>query len=714
MGLGYNDYNVLHGGIRIKITIFVPPGANYVVRRYKITNETDHPRSIELVPVVEFSHFDALKQFTNADWVPQTMQARMMKNSDGTIAGVAQEAFMQKGRGENWFAAVGAPIKCFETDRENFLGDYGFGGWAKPAMLNMPIFSNTEALRGNNIAALLLDLGEIAPGQIKEAVTLLGQSPNAEADISNFGKWGNPAAVEIGLKKLVASWNSSLDRFQTVTPSPAMNSLVNIHNARQCRMTANWSRYLSLYQLGLGARGMGFRDSSQDVMGILHAAPEEGKNLLKTLLSVQKQNGSAMHQFFPLTMEANEGDSREEADRPDYYGDDHLWAIMAVCAYIRETGDYIFLDETIDFYEKNSEGKALENAPVREHLRRGLAFTRENRGTHGLPLLGFADWNDTINLPTGAESMMIANLYGTALNEVKSLLEYLSKSPQDTEEVKGDMDWLAWIRDAWNEMSEIFHSEAWDGNWWKRYYDQDGKPIGSNSNKYGKIWLNGQSWPIISGFATGEKAEKAMDSAYSKLNTAHGIKLSWPGYNGYDEEIGGASTYPPGAKENGGIFLHSNPWAMIAETVLGRGDRAWQYYSQINPASRNDRIEEFEVEPYCYPQNILGDEHPQHGLGRNSWLSGTASWCWQASTQYILGIMPTHGGLKINPCIPKDWKSFSVKRSFRGKEYSITVNNPNGVSKGIAAIIVNDIPIEGNIIPLQEGSEIINVKVEMG
>jgi len=714
VGLGYNNYDILQRGIRIRITVFVPPGANYVVRRYQVTNESDQPKSVELIPVVEFSHFDALKQFTNADWVPQTMQAKMMKYPDGTIAGVSQSAFMQKYQGENWFAAVGAPIKCFETDRENFLGDYGFGGWANPAMLNMPIFSNTEALRGNNIAALLLDLGEIAPGQIKEAVTLLGQSPIAVKEISNFPKWGSPSAVENGLKKLSAQWDSSLDQFQIMTPSKAMNSLINIHNARQCRMTANWSRYLSLYQLGLGARGMGFRDTSQDVMGILHAAPEEAKKLLKTLLSVQKNNGSAMHQFFPLTLEANEGDSREDPDRPNYYSDDHLWAIMAVCAYIKETGDYQFLDEVIDFYEKDKNDKPLESAPVREHLKRGLQFTREHRGSRGFPLLGYADWNDTINLPTGAESLMTANLYGTALKEVTALLEYLNSFPKEANGVKGDAVLLNWTREAWSEMSEIVQSQGWDGEWWRRYYDQNGDPIGSQSNKYGKLWLNGQSWPVISGFATGEKAIKAMDIIYEQLNTRHGIKLSWPGYDGYDEEIGGASSYPPGAKENGGIFLHSNPWAMIAETILGRGDRAWQYYEQINPASRNDKIEEFEVEPYCYPQNILGDEHPQHGLGRNSWLSGTASWCWQAATQYILGIMPVHGGLKIDPCIPSKWRSFTVKRVFQGTEYNISLSNPKNISKGIASITVDDKLIKGNIIPLQKGSPIVHVKVEMG
>ena len=315
VGLGRSDWDVLTEGIRVRVTVFVPPGADYIVRRYEVTNESEKPRELDVVPVVEFSHFEALKQFTNADWVPQTMQASALRRSDGSIAGVKQAAFMMKGRAENWFAAVGAPVSSFETDRERFLGDYGFGGWRSPGALfggsaEVPggeaaerlaaaELSNTEALRGNNIAALMIHLGTLAPGESRTVTTLLGQSPDAAAMADRAEALGGSDAVEAGLKELAAAWEDSLGRFRAETPSAEMNSLVNIHNARQCRITANWSRYLSLYQLGLGARGMGFRDTSQDTMGILHSAPEEARSLLRMLLSVQKRDGSAMHQFFP-------------------------------------------------------------------------------------------------------------------------------------------------------------------------------------------------------------------------------------------------------------------------------------------------------------------------------------------------------------------------------------------------------------------------------
>ena len=276
--------------------------------------------------------------------------------------------------------------------------------------------------------------------------------------------------------------------------------------------------------------------------------------------------------------------------------------------------------------------------------------------------MGFADWNDTVNLPTGAESLFIANLYGAALREMIELISVL-----------GDADSAERYEMAYAAMAERVNALAWDGEWFVRYFDHDGTPLGSHANLQGKIYANGQSWPVISGFAAPERAVAALDSLRRWLNTPNGIKLSAPGFDGFDPTVGGITTYPPGAKENGGIFLHANPWVIIAETLVGRGDRAYEYFSQINPAAKNDRLDEYECEPYVYPQNILGDEHPQFGLARNSWLSGTASWMYQAATQYILGLQPTYTGLKIAPVIPESWPGFTATRIFRGVTYRITV-----------------------------------------
>ncbi|MBN1562451.1 MAG: glycosyl transferase [Anaerolineae bacterium] len=696
VGLGYSRFVTEFYGIRSEITVFVPPGDTRVIWNMTFTNLTDQPITLDAIPVVEYTHFDALKQYTNADWVPQTMQSQAVTVDDQTI--LLQYAFMMRDIQINYFAA-NLPITSFETDRKRFLGDNEYGTWANPLSLQQPKLSNHEALRGDNVGALMIPLGELAPGASQRLIAQLGQSPSLENAIPGIRKFWDTAAVDATFDKLAQFWADYLTALQIDTPDASLNTMLNVHNPRQCHTTKNWSRYLSLYQLGLGARGIGFRDSSQDVLGVLAHMPDEAKALIVQLLSVQKRNGSAMHQFFPLTMEANEGDSREREDRPHYYSDDHLWIILAVCGYLRETGDYAFLDQEIPFYDKGKSDQPLESGTVREHLRRGIEFTHSETGTHGLPLAGFADWNDPTNLRTGAESLFTANLYGRALRELIDLAAY-----------ENDVATRDHFTAYYDTMRETVNAHAWDGAWYVRYFDFDGTPIGSHQNPTGQIYTNAQSWAIFSGFAPQDRAESALQAVNERLNTAKGIKLSTPGFDGYDPNIGGISTFPPGAKENGGIFLHANPWVIIAETIMGNGDRAYQYYRQINPAAKNDIIDEYEIEPYVYAQNILGDEHPQFGLGRNSWLSGTASWMYQAGTQWILGIQPTHTGLSVNPCIPQAWDGFTATRKFRGATYQITVTNPDHVSKGVKSFSVDDRVIDGHIVPIfTEGQHTIEV-----
>ncbi len=479
-----------------------------------------------------------------------------------------------------------------------------------------------------------------------------------------------------------------------------MNSLLNIHNPRQCHTTMIWSRYLSLYQVGLGARGIGFRDSSQDVMAVLVSMPEEGRELIKKLLHVQKRDGSAMHQFNPLTMAATEGDSREVEGAPRYYSDDHLWIVLAVTAYLKETGDLAFLDEVVPYYERDREGHPIESDTVIGHMHRAIKFTQHDMGVHGLPLLGFADWNDTVNLRAGAESLFVANLYGKALLEMIELARH-----------RGDTEAVAHFAACYETMKQSVNEHAWDGEWYVRYLDWDGSPLGSRSNAEGQIYANGQSWPVISRFADSERAVVALDAVYRLLNTSNGIKLSTPGYDGFDPGKGGITTYPPGAKENGGIFLHANPWVIIAETIVGNADRAYEYYDHINPITKDDIIEQFECEPYVYPQNILGDEHPQFGLARNSWLSGTASWAYQAGTQYILGVKPTYEGLLIDPCVPSGWDGFKVTRQFRNAVYQIEVKNPDHVSNGVKSMKIDGRAIKGNVVPVAGDGKTHQVEV---
>ena len=700
VGLNYTRILSEFHGIRSEVTIFVPTHAAVEVRDIRITNLSEEPLELDAIPVLEYTHPDALKQFTNADWIPQTMTSKAVKNGDCVV--LIQYPFMNRDLQVNYFTSNLA-VSSFETDRKKFLGRNEYGTWANPASLQSAELSNTEALRGDNIAALMHHLGTLQPGETKRLITQLGQETNLEAAGQSIETYRDPKSVDEALVEMKNFWDKYLSTLQVETPDPAMNAILNVHNPHQCFITRQWSRYLSYYQLGLGARGIGIRDSSQDILGVMANIPDDAKKFLKTLLSFQKGNGSALHNFNPLTMEGSVGDSIEREDRPHYYSDDHLWSILGVTAYIKETGDVPFLDEMVPFYEKDKQGDPLETASVLDHVKRALTFTRTDLGAHGLPLLGFADWNDTINLAKGAESLFSAHLYGRALNEFIGLLDFLGKKEQADE----------W-RKAHAEMKRRVEEHAWDGEWYVMYFDHDGTPVGSHKNQYGKIHLNGQSWAVLSGFASQERARQAMDSVYKHLNTKYGLKLSTPGYNGFDPRYGGITTYPPGAKENCGIFLHPNPWAMIAETLLGNGDRAYEYYSQINPAGKNDMIDLYESEPYVYPQNILADEHPQFGLARNSWLSGTASWMYQAGTQWILGIRAEYDGLRVDPCIPSKWNGFRVTREYRGASYLITVNNPKHVCKGVEKVTVNGGEAEGSLIRAHKGASLVQVKVTLG
>lgn len=700
VGLSYSKFSTQFYGIKTEIIIFIANNDHREIRDIKITNLNDEPVQIDIIPVVEYTHFDALKQLTNADWVPQTMQSRLVEKDNTKI--LLQYAFMNKTTNINFLTSNGK-ISSFETDRKNFLGDNGYGTWQKPYSLFKNELSNYETLRGDNIGALMHHCGVLEKQEVKRVCIQLGQCNNIDTEWELIKKYQDIKNIEKSFNELKLFWNDYLSNMIINTPNEDMNTMINIHNPKQCYITKNWSRYLSLYQLGFGLRGIGVRDSAQDVMGILGHMPEEGKELLKMLLSVQKRNGSSMHQLNPMTLEANEGDSREREDRPNYYSDDHLWVIIAVCKYLKETAKFNFLYEEIPFYEKDNKNNPFEKATVLEHLKRGIEFTKNNTGKHGLPLLGFADWNDTINLPNGSESIFAANLYGVALKEMIELCEVLKEH-----------DYVKTYKMYYDNIKNNFNKHAWDGNWYIRYFTEKGQPIGSKTNEQGQIYVNAQSFSVISGFATKDKARVALDSVYNILNTKNGIKLSYPGYNGYDKEKGGITSFPPGAKENGGIFLHSNPWVIIAETKLGNGTRAFEYYNQINPITKNDILDQYECEPYCYPQNILGNEHPQFGLARNTWLSGTASWMYQACVQFILGIKVHYEGIIIDPCIPMQWDKFNVIKKFRNATYDIEVINPNHVSKGIKRIEVDGKKIQDNKIPNYEDEVIHKVKVIMG
>src|SRR5512133_605634 len=700
VGLGYQRIVSEMYGVRTDVTIFIPLDAQVEIRDIRITNISGKAMEIDVIPVIEYTHFDAVKQFTNADWVPQTMQSRCTTEPNG-LRVLSQYAFMKRDTAVNYFTS-NYPVESFETDRKRFLGDNEYGTWAHPLSLYKQDLDNYESDRGDNIAAMLHKLGSVKNNETKRIITQLGQKVSVKDAMPEINEYRKESTVDSALKKIADFWQNHLSMMKVKTPDAGLDSMMNVHNPRQCYITFNWSRYLSYYQLGMGTRGLGFRDSSQDVMGVVGHIPDESKKLMVKLLSVQLPEGNAMHQFNPLSMEATIGDAHEMPDRPQYYGDDHLWIVLAVIAYVKETGDIAFLKESVPYYTRKKGNPAVSDTVI-NHLRNALKFTKENVGAHGLPLLGFADWNDCVNLPSGAESMFNACLYGKALLEMIDLAKY----QEDTVHIEQYTADLETIRRNYNE-------HAWDGEWYVRWFEANGTPLGSHTCTHGKIYINSQSWSVIADLATGDRGRKALDSVRMHLNTSKGMKLSTPGFNGFDPSKGGITTYPPGAKENGGIFLHTNPWVMIAETILGNGENAFEYYNQINPAMKNDIIDEYECEPYVYPQNILGDEHKQFGLGRNSWLSGTSSWTYQAATKYILGILPEFGGLRINPCIPSKWDGFTVERKFRGATYKINVKNPSHISKGVCSVTVNGKALDSTLVPVAKAGDVVTVDVVMG
>jgi cellobiose phosphorylase len=694
VGMGYSRWTAEFAGVCCEITVFVPVDAPLEIRDISVTNLSGAAVEVDAIPVIEYNHPDALKQLTNADWAPQRIQSHA-ETLDGLTV-LLQTPLMERGTRVDFFTA-NQSASSFETDRRAFLGANGYGSWQRPLALDDEELGNHQTLCGDNIGALLVRLGVLQSGETRRFSTLLGQVASLEAAGGLIRRYCKAEKIDSALSDLARSWDQRLAAMQVRTPDADFDHMINVHNPHQCWITTNWSRSLSLQEPGYDTRGIGFRDCSQDVMAVMASAPETARDLLQKLLSVQKRNGSAIHRFTPRSMIATEGDAQEWEDRPHYYSDDHLWAVLAVTAYLKETGDLSFLDEVLAFYEKDKAGQALESGTVLDHLKRGLAFTRGHVGQHGLPLLGIADWNETIHLPEGAESLFTANLYGWALREMSALCDAL-----------GDLDLARAYGQDYSDMKGQVEAVAWDEEWYQRFIDADGRSSGPQADLAGKIFLNGQTWPVISGFASSSRGEKAMDSARAWLNTRFGIKLSGRVFDGFDPIMGEITTDPPDAKEYDGIFLNTNPWAVIAETKLGRGERAYEYFRQINPAARNDLIEIYECEPYVYAQNILSDEHPQFRLACNSWLSGTASWAYQAATQYILGLRPEYNGLRLDPCIPPHWDGFEVTRRFRGGLLHIKVHNPNSGCKGIRRLLVNGNVLDGSLIPLPAaGQELI-------
>ncbi|MBN1556540.1 MAG: glycosyl transferase [Lentisphaerae bacterium] len=712
-GLSYTRLAGEKDGIRAELLCFVPLGFNGEVHRLTLRNRSDRPRALQLFSFVEWCLWNAQTDMENFQRNLSIGEVEV----EGSI--LYHKTEYRERRNHYAFFAVNAPLRGFDTDRDAFIGPYN--GFDAPHAVTAGAPGNSIAHGWSPVASHCLDL-DLAPGGQREFIFVLGYVENNEA-----GKWSGPgvinktpaqtmaarfdsgAAVDAAMAELAAYWKGLLSAYRLESGDARVDRMINIWNPYQCMVTFNLSRSASYFESGIG-RGMGFRDSNQDLIGFVHQAPDRARRRILDIAATQLEDGSAYHQYQPLTRRGN-------AEIGGHFNDDPLWLILSTSAYIKETGDWAVLDEPVPFDHDPSAAGSLF-----EHLSRSFQFTVRHLGPHGLPLIGRADWNDCLNLNCFstnpdesfqttenreggvAESLMIAGqfvLYGR---------EYARLCRRRGLDEAADA-----ARRHVDRMADAVQAHGWDGDWFLRAYDSRGRPVGSRRNDEGRIFIEAQGFCTMAGI--GREAglcRRALDAVKTHLDSEHGIVLHNPPFTRYRIAYGEISTYPPGYKENAGVFCHNNPWIMIGETVIGRGDRAFAYWRKIAPAFREAISDLHRLEPYVYAQMIAGKDAFRPGEAKNSWLTGTAAWNWYAMTQYILGIRPDYDGLIVDPCIPAEWDGFTVHRLFRGADYRITVRNPDHVCRGVKRLLLDGAPVAGAAIPPGESGRVYRVEATLG
>ncbi|MFN8073999.1 MAG: hypothetical protein U0Q15_01105 [Kineosporiaceae bacterium] len=708
-GLGYSRITGSKNGLTADVLFLVPQGTNAEVQQVTLTNTSDRVRSFTLFSFLEWCLWNAQDDSTNFQRNFSTGEVEV----DGST--IYHKTEYRERRDHYAFYTVNAEVAGFDTDRETFLGLYN--GFGEPDVVKAGKSANSVASGWHPIASHSLAV-TLQPGESTSYVFTLGY-----IEVPKDQKWSAPgvinksfaqplierfstsAAVDEAMAELKAHWDGLLSGYTVESSDDKLNRMVNIWNPYQCMVTFNMSRSASYFESGIG-RGMGFRDSNQDLLGFVHLVPERARERIIDIASTQFPDGSAYHQYQPLTKRGNN-------EIGSGFNDDPLWLILGVAAYIKETGDFSILDEQVPF--DNDPATAV---PLFEHLTRSFEFTVNNLGPHGLPLIGRADWNDCLNLncfseEPGESFQTTGNREGRTAESVFIAGMFVFIGPEYVELARRrGLDDVADAAQAQIEtMKQTVLQHGWDGEWFLRAYDFFGDKVGSAENTDGQIYIEPQGFCVMAGIGveTGE-AVKALDSVREKLNTPHGIVLLNPPYADYHLELGEVSSYPPGYKENAGIFCHNNPWVAIAETVVGRSDRAFEYYKQIAPAYREDISEVHRLEPYVYAQMIAGKDAVRHGEAKNSWLTGTAAWNFVTVSQYLLGVRTDYDGLLIDPCIDAEISQFTVTRVARGATYKITVKNSGG--KG-AKLTVDGVAVEGNHVPYAPAGAVVNVDVEV-
>ncbi len=683
-GLGYTRFESEYRGIKSSYRVFVPIDKPLEFWELEIENTSDKERELSLFTYVEWAFWDMNQDLTNFQYILYTCR---MDYQDDIIDYTLR---LWPFREPKAFMASVLPVESFDTDREYFIGRYRHEG--NPIAVEKGKCSNSIAVGGSPCGSVQNRIS-LKPGEKKYALYIVGIGDAKSVGAEYKRIYSDRSRVDEEFTKVQAYWNDRLGSYTCNTPSEELNRMVNIWNQYQCHTTFNWSRSASFNEAG-GRDGLGYRDTNQDTLGVVHAIPELVKNKLTDLLKGQFSFGAAMHQIQPLTW--TQGDHNVPPESR-IYSDDHLWLLISIPAYLKETGDMSFLDELVQYADRGE-------ASVYDHLKQALEFSWGKRGPHGLLLGMAADWNDCLNLKGKGESIWSTFLFFRGLNEFIEIARRVGR--------EADVKRFTAYRD---EIRESIDKYAWDGKWFLRGYIDSGKKLGGQESEQCKIFINSQTWAVISGAADREKALKAMDSLKEYLATEHGIVKNYPAYREHIAEVGAITTFPAGLKENGGIFCHANTWAVVAEGMLGRGDRAFEFYRAFLPAAKNDMADVYTMEPYVYSQFITGKEHPYHfGRARNSWLTGTATWSFVAASQYMLGIRAEYDGLVVDPTIPHDWDGFTATRVYRGKRFEISVSNPSRVCHGVKKLVVNGEELKGNFIPFDRMKAVNKVEVLLG
>ena len=721
-GMSYTRITGAKNELEASVLFFVPLNTWGEVQKLTLKNLSSANKVFKLYSFAEWCLWNAATDMENFQRNFSTGEVEV----DGSV--IYHKTEYKERRNHYAFYSVNVPIQGFDTDRETFIGLYN--EFRDPQKVMEGTTGKSIAHGWSPIASHYIEI-ELQPGESKDFIFLLGYVENEQNDkfaeatpgllhsgsspIINKAKakamiesLNTTEKVNEAFAKLKAYWDKLLDIYVLTSQEEKLDRMVNIWNQYQCMITFNMSRSASFFESGIG-RGMGFRDSNQDLVGFVHQIPERARQRIIDIASTQFPDGGCYHQYQPLTKRGNN-------DIGGGFNDDPMWLIFGTVAYIKESGDFSILDEAVPF--DNQEGSEVS---LFEHLRISFNHVIENLGPHMLPLIGRADWNDCLNLNcfswdpnesfqttenktegSKAESLMIAGLFVVCGRDYVELCQQIGKN-EEAQRAQRFID----------QMVEAVKKHGWDGEWYLRAYDYFGNKVGSKENEEGQIFIESQGWCTMAGIGLEDgMVEKALNSVKERLDCEHGIVLNNPAFTKYVVEYGEISSYPAGYKENAGIFCHNNPWVIIGETVLGRGNYAWDYFRKICPSYTEEHSALHKVEPYVYSQMIAGKDAARPGEAKNSWLTGTAAWNYYAITQFILGIKPAYNGLDINPCIPSEWKQYNVKRKFRGANYDITIYNPNGVCKGVKSITVDGQAIEGQVVPHTIGNH--KVEVVMG